>query len=585
MAGAAVLGTLLLVPNWVSRHLFAQPAPASTAVPREPEDIVAYKAYAALDRHCARCHQHGRRGANVSGGGIANILALDEIARDPSLVRPGLPDASRLYTSILAGSMPPDEKDGDVQEPTPLEMQALRDWIKELPVAGAGCGEQRRLMPEMIGQQIAQALDGLAPETARVTRFLSLANLYNSCTGEKELAGLRQATSLLLSVLSRAGAPFKLEALGSERVVLRLSLADIGWHVTDWDRLAATSPRYGAPSARVPDRVSAATGTDMPILDADWVAHAALAAEARKELLSLAGAASSERASLSDGNARIIAGEDAATAARLDSLGIDPELRVWGLSPLDALRHAYRRSVDAVRAAADFGVAPPAFLDLLEKVDGADAFYARLLRHDVVRRRDAERLLQRLSHSPRAGDVVQAAAERPPSPALALWTDKDRYAPGDFAVFSAQSNQDCHLTLINVDNDGRAIVLFPNEFEASNKIAAGDVRRVPGPGAGYRLRMKEPGRELLIGICTRDAAPPDGIVHDFMRLRFTVLGDWQLFLRDPGSLADARRDDAATASPRPKRRQRRRARGGDQKGEPADGHEMQARTAIAINVR
>jgi hypothetical protein len=115
------------------------PAPAAgqePLVPQRPSGPVPAAAYAVLERHCARCHQAGRLQQPRPGETFANILALDEIARDPALVRPGVPDASALYTVMLRRAMPPDLLPGEKSAETglgPEEVQAVRDWIEGLP--------------------------------------------------------------------------------------------------------------------------------------------------------------------------------------------------------------------------------------------------------------------------------------------------------------------------------------------------------------------------------------------------------------------------------------------------------------------
>ena len=164
-----------------------------------------------------------------------------------------------------------------------------------------------------------------------------------------------------------------------------------------------------------------------------------------------------------------------------------------------------------------------------------------------------------------------------------VWSDRESYAAGDAATFYAQSNEDCYLTLVNVDRAGRATVLFPNEFEQNNLLPSNRETRIPATDSPYRFRFKEKGRETLVGICTRNQRMPEGIRHDFDRLRFTVLGDWQLFLKDQPSIEDARRDDAASERPRPTPKR------GRAKEEPRVDRrvvvpDVQTRTAITFDV-
>ena len=48
---------------------------------------------------------------------------------------------------------------------------------------------------------------------------------------------------------------------------------------------------------------------------------------------------------------------------------------------------------------------------------------------------------------------------------LALTSDRSDYKVNDLPVFSIKSNEDCHLTLINVDASGEGTVIFRNKFE------------------------------------------------------------------------------------------------------------------------
>ena len=778
-AAAIVMASvgLLNVPTATAQQ--SQPAEATTTpvagpvvprVPPPPRQVGAAKAYSVLDRHCARCHQDGRLKDGIAGGGLANILALDEIARDRALVQPGVPDASRLYTSILSRQMPADVFHGQGQghvvpaseEPTPDEIQALRDWINDQPqvaptVTAGACGGRAPLGQDAITDAIGRAVTEAGPDKARQLRFISLAPLYNTCATRDELAGFRQGVTHLVNSLSWSPAAVRIEAIGPEQAILVLALSDIGWIPAHWEQLAAAYPLRLAPSSRLPQPVVDATGTRTPLINADWLADAAMRPPLYYELLGLPGRfgnlqrilrvdtdanvrrslarragvmqSAETRAGriverhpastgalwlsydLGGGSARqhlvehplgpapaepsrtpfrhesmkalfhlpngfpafsindargdrlerglaevekeragangattqagggclqchrsgpagvkdelrvavdndrtatrelrdavqaLYAGETelthlieldhARTRAAMTAVGIDPDLRVWGLDPLQALAQAWRRRVDLPRAAADFGIDPTALLQQVAGVQGDGAMAARNLRQGTAARDDVSRLLLELARSATSVAVVAAAAAEgatsgtPPATAsnrfeLAVWSDADGYVAGQAVTFFAQTSQDCNLTLINVDRSGRATVLFPNEFEQNNRIVAGREHRIPGSESPYRFRLKDRGRETFVAVCGKNARSPDGVFHDFERLRFTVLGDWQIFLREPPALEDARRDDAANDRPGP---QRRRPRG---KSEPAPrtaGPDLQVRTAVTVEVK
>ena len=785
--------TLALTCGPVSTAAMAQQHPADASavpvpiaapprVPPPPQQVGAAKAYAVLERHCARCHQDGRLKDGLAGRDLANILALDEIARDRALVVPGVPDASRLYTSILSRQMPSDvfhtqgAGQGSSEEPTGDEIQALRDWINELPQAAAvapvpavpqgTCAGRAPVSADVVGETIARAVSLAGPELARQQRFLSLAHLYNACATTAELNGFRQAVNQIVNGLSWAASPVRLEPLGPEQLVLRLSLTDVGWIGAHWEQLAVAYPLRLAPSARLPQPVLEATGTQTPLISADWFADAAMRPPLYYELLGLPGRFGNLQRILrvdSDSNARrgllrragvvqsaetrgprvidrhpastgglwlsydlagsngrqsllehplgpapaeasrspfrheslkslfqlpngfpafsindargdrldrspaevekeraggqgqslgqslgqtiqaggaclqchragplgakdevrafvnndrnvqrelrdavqllyaseselasLVEADQARTRGAMAAVDIDPELRIWGLVPVQALAHAWRRRVDLDRAAIDFGVEPPALARQLSGVTGDTASTARQLRQGVAPRDDVSRLLAELAASvatagQRAAGPTAAAVPTPAGPPaaadrldLVVWSDADSYVAGQAATFTAQASQDCNLTLIDVDRSGRATVLFPNEFEQSNRITAGREHKFPGADSPYRFRFKDRGRETIVAICMKNARSPEGVVHDFERLRFTVLGDWQIFLREPPSLEDARRDDAANDRPGP---QRRRPRAKNEGPARPSGPDLQARTAITVEVK
>lgn len=250
-------------------------APARPA-PERPQDPVGAKAYAVLESYCASCHQ-----SPGAAGGIADILNLGGIARDRSLVRPGVPDASRIYQSMLMGH-PPAEKGGG---PQPREIEAVRDWVESLPASERICRERPAVDAAELAATMQKWLEQSKPDVAKATRFISLAHLYNACATDAELAAYRQAIQKLLNGLSWAKTPVRIETVGDNLVVLALRLGDIGWVAAHWDRLAGLEPVGGA--VPVSDALKAVTGSPRPVLRADWLASAASRAPLYNELLGL----------------------------------------------------------------------------------------------------------------------------------------------------------------------------------------------------------------------------------------------------------------------------------------------------------
>jgi len=125
---------------------------------------------------------------------------------------------------------------------------------------------------------------------------------------------------------------------------------------------------------------------------------------------------------------------------------------------------------------------------------------------------------------------AQAEAPGDPPPALALWTDKPGYQRGDAVVIHAVADRACHLTVINVDAQGAATVVFPNAFQKDNRIEAGVAIELPGKAAPFTFRARKAGRELVLAICDTSATPPLAIEPDWERRRFTVLGNWHAYV-------------------------------------------------------
>src|SRR6185369_162594 len=72
---------------------------------------------------------------------------------------------------------------------------------------------------------------------------------------------------------------------------------------------------------------------------------------------------------------------------------------------------------------------------------------------------------------------------------VGLWTDKLAYKVGDLVQVNVTVDRACYLTLIDVDKDGKAIVLFPNDSEPENLVQPGATAKVPSASSGYQLRF------------------------------------------------------------------------------------------------
>ncbi len=169
-------------------------------------------------------------------------------------------------------------------------------------------------------------------------------------------------------------------------------------------------------------------------------------------------------------------------------------------------------------------------------------------------------------------------------PAVTIKAGKRTYASGDVVTLRVSSTVDCRLTLISIDGQGRGTVILPNDLETDMQLAAGQERVVPAADAGYLLRVKDAGRERIVGLCNTGAGAADGIKHDFERQRFTELGDYAQFLAK--AIADSRKPVVEKKQPEVSKRRRRRVRVRKPAlVEPYASPQQVLRTGIILQVR
>ncbi len=113
---------------------------------------------------------------------------------------------------------------------------------------------------------------------------------------------------------------------------------------------------------------------------------------------------------------------------------------------------------------------------------------------------------------------------------LSLWSDALSYKTGDLLTVQARPSGDCNLTVVAVEADGLATVLYPNDTTIDNRVQAGGLVQIPADGAHSSCGSTSRAATPSWPFATRVAKRPQGIGHDFERQRFTVLGDWRTFL-------------------------------------------------------
>lgn len=100
-----------------------------------------------------------------------------------------------------------------------------------------------------------------------------------------------------------------------------------------------------------------------------------------------------------------------------------------------------------------------------------------------------------------AGVAAPAAAPSAVDPLrVTAWVDHqdNTYAVGETVQLYVQTNKDAYVTVLNVGPTGATTVLFPNQFQADNRVAANTVLRVPDPASGTQIAVGGPvGAELI----------------------------------------------------------------------------------------
>ena len=181
------------------------PSPVAKGAINAPSDPLAKAAFEVLQHNCARCHEADQLVERKRPAGkFGNILHLDEIARNPKLIRPGLPQASFLFKQIVDQEMPYDVmvegKDGP--SPSEADIKTLEKWIVSLK-AGS-CDAHKFVSNEQIIQLIAADLEKLTSVRAKGTRYLTLTHLSNACAGDEAMNVYRQGAIKLINSLSRS---------------------------------------------------------------------------------------------------------------------------------------------------------------------------------------------------------------------------------------------------------------------------------------------------------------------------------------------------------------------------------------------
>ncbi len=508
-----------------------------TETPAPPPASPEAAARLVLEKNCAGCHQLGRSPAALPSP-FANVLELDELSKTPGLISPSRPDASRLYTIMLTGhrlaaGLSPEA----LTELQPEEIALVRAWIDGLPPI-AKDDEPCPGGPGVTLAETGRAIEKLqrhGGKTLKDIRFISLAGYRNACATAADMERHRLNLRRLLKVLSKTNRSIDMPRAADGLPVLAVRLTQLGWHTTQWDALAAmaAAPRLSSM------RLAEAYGTDSPLIDVRALAAAAYQSKDFPRLMDL-----------------------------------PPDT-------IDMIRDGLSNIV-LHEAAADVGIAADRLRPALESVSGDWEGAAKtLLRGSLPatawrRLRAHIPLLNEKGPMRYAGEAGGMPASGMDPMRIWLWTEKKTYATGDLLTINAQANRGCKLTIINVAPNGEATMLYPSDFSPDNALEAGQRVAIPDSNAEYQLRLDETGTETFIATCALHRSRLLGAGHNFDRQRFTVLGDWETFLKT-ASKREARVGRFET-------RKQRKAREQAEEEEAAAGPDEQVRTALEVKV-
>ena len=273
----------------VAEQRDAQPAPIAEVIVA-PTDPVAGKAFDALERRCAACHQAGRLAPGGRAEEFANVLALNQLAKDPALVLPGNPHGSRLFTEVMKLQAPHQALSDGSGKPKALaeDLFAIHDWILSLDAAAqTSCIDRKPIDMQGVVSAIAADVDAQLGRRRKGMRYLTLAHLHNACASKPAMSRSRQGAVKLLNSLSRGSKPIAMRAVDEAKTILAFNLDDLQWSQADWNRLIAGYPYGVRPDSTLYDTVVGQTETPLPWVRADWFAYTASRAPLYYELLKL----------------------------------------------------------------------------------------------------------------------------------------------------------------------------------------------------------------------------------------------------------------------------------------------------------
>ena len=201
--------------------------------------------------------------------------------------------------------------------------------------------------------------------------------------------------------------------------------------------------------------------------------------------------------------------------------GLDSNANLNGVEMINALSVRFEQVLGLQEAAAEFGLTSEQFSEALGTAGSEglrmknrleqglmprDSFEPKFV--EILPRIADDKVLSLASLAP-----VQLASigkinfkARPKEASLdfeiELFADKSTYKVGEAATFTVTPHESCFLTLLNIDQNDTATVLFPNSFASNNFLNAGQSVQFPPKDAEFELQLQDVGVERVIAICS-----------------------------------------------------------------------------------